>query len=40
LKKDAFGLWVLHDDRSTAYVQMRDMMRRIAKDRNEDSIDI
>jgi len=40
LKKDAFGLWVLHDDRSTAYVQMRDMMRRIARDRNEDSIDI
>jgi hypothetical protein len=40
LKRDAAGLWQLHDDRSTAYVQMRDMLRVIAKERNEDSIDI
>ncbi len=39
LKRDAQGLWQLHDDRSTAYVQLRDMMRRIAKDRDEDSTD-
>lgn len=40
LKRDYQGLWQLHDDRSTAYVQLRDMMRRIAADRNEDSIDL
>jgi hypothetical protein len=40
LKRDASGLYQLHDDRSTAYVQLRDMMRRVAKDRNEDSIDV
>jgi hypothetical protein len=40
LKRDSQGLWQLHDDRSTAFVQLRDMMRRIAKDRNEDSIDV
>ncbi len=40
LKRDSLGLYQLHDDRSTAFVQMRDMMRRIAKERNEDSIDI
>lgn len=40
LKRDPGGLFQLHDDRSTAYVQLRDMMRKIAKDRNEDSIDI
>ena len=40
LKKDSQGLWQLHDDRSTAYVQIRDMMRIIAKDRNEDSPEI
>jgi hypothetical protein len=39
LKRDHQNLWQLHDDRSTAFVQLRDMMRRIAKDRNEDSID-
>ncbi len=39
LKRDYQGLWQLHDDRSTAFVQLRDMMRRIAHDRNEDSID-
>ena len=40
LKKDFQGLYQLHDDRSTAYVQLRDMMRKIATERNEDSIDI
>jgi hypothetical protein len=40
LKRDYQGLWQLHDDRSTAYVQLRDLLRVIAKERNEDSIDI
>lgn len=40
LKRDSQGLWQLHDDRSTSFVQLRDMFRRIAADRNEDSIDI
>ena len=40
LKRDSQGLWQLHDDRSASYVGLRDMMRKIAKERNEDSIDI
>lgn len=40
LKRDWQGLYQLHDDRSDAFVQLRDMMRRIAFDRNEDSIDV
>ena len=40
LKRDTQGLWQLHDDRSTSFVQIRDMMRRVAKERNEDSIDL
>lgn len=40
LKRDSQGLYQLHDDRSTSYVQLRDMLRRIAKERNEDSIDV
>ena len=40
LKKDFSGLYQLHDDRSTSFVQIRDMMRQVAKDRNEDSIDV
>lgn len=40
LKRDYQGLYQLHDDRSTAYVQLRDVLRRIAKERNEDSIDV
>ena len=40
LKRDHQNLWQLHDDRSIAFVQLRDMLRRIAKERNEDSIDI
>lgn len=39
LKRDFQGIWQLNDDRSTAYVQLRDMMRRIASDRDEDSSD-
>lgn len=39
LKRDAFGLYQLHDDRSDAYPALRDLMRKIAKERNEDSID-
>ena len=39
LKKDASGLWQLHDDGSESFVQLRDKMRMIARDRNEDSTD-
>jgi hypothetical protein len=37
LTKDSQGLFQLHDDRSTSYVQLRDMLRRIAIERDEDS---
>jgi hypothetical protein len=37
LKRDSQNLWQLHDDRSIAFVQLRDMLRRIAKERDEDS---
>ncbi len=40
LKRDYQGLLSLHDDRSAAYPSMRDLMRVIARERNEDSIDI
>lgn len=40
LKRDMQNLYQLHDDRSTAFVKLRDILRKIAKDRNEDSIDI
>ncbi len=40
LKRDSQGIWQLHDDRSEAFVKIRDTMRRIAHERNEDSIDI
>jgi hypothetical protein len=36
LKRDFQGLWQLHDDGSPAYVLLRDTMRRIATERNED----
>jgi hypothetical protein len=36
LKRDSQGLWQLHDDRSTAYVQLRDLLRKIALERSED----
>ncbi len=39
LKRDSQGLWSLHDDGSTSYVKLRDTMRSIARDRNEDSTD-
>ena len=39
LKRDFQGLYQLHDDRSTAFVQLRDMMRKIAHERDEDSND-
>jgi hypothetical protein len=39
LKRDSQGLWQLHDDRSAAFPQLRDLLRSIAHDRNEDSID-
>jgi hypothetical protein len=37
LKRDSQNLYQLHDDRSTAFVQLLDMISRIAKDRKEDS---
>ena len=40
LKRDFQGLYQLHDDRSSSYVGLRDMMRKIAHERNEDSIDL
>lgn len=40
LKRDSQGIWQLHDDRSAAFPGIRDMMRVVAHERNEDSIDI
>jgi hypothetical protein len=40
LKRDYQGLYQLHDDRTDSFVNLRDQMRVIAKERNEDSIDI
>jgi hypothetical protein len=40
LKRDINGLWNLHDDRSEAYPKLRDLMRSIARDRNEDGNEI
>ncbi len=40
LKRDYQGLWQLHDDGSEAFIQLRDTMRRIALERDEDSSDI
>jgi hypothetical protein len=39
LKRDFQGLWQLHDDGSNAYIKIRDAMRRVAKERDEDSND-
>jgi hypothetical protein len=39
LKRDAQGLYTLHDDRSSAFPYIRDQMRHVARERNEDSID-
>jgi hypothetical protein len=40
LKRDSQGLWQLHDDRSTAFVRIRDMMRKVARERNEDGTEV
>jgi hypothetical protein len=40
LKRDSAGLWQLHDDGTDAYIKLRDSFRRIARERNEDSIDV
>ncbi len=40
LTRDSQGLWQLHDDRSTSYVQIRDIFRQIARARNEDGIEL
>lgn len=40
LKRDYQGLYQLHDDGTEAFVRLRDELRKIAKERNEDSIDI
>jgi hypothetical protein len=40
LKRDAAGLWQLDDDGTEAYIKLRDSFRKIAKERNEDSIDV
>lgn len=39
LKRDYQGLWQLHDDGSDSFVLLRDTMRQIAKERDEDSAD-
>lgn len=40
LKRDNNGLWILCDDQSKEYIMMRDMMRAIARLRNEDANEI
>jgi hypothetical protein len=40
LKRDFNGLWNLHDDQSPEFMQLRDMLRVIAKERNEDSPEV
>jgi hypothetical protein len=40
LKRDYQGLWQLHDDGSKAFIGLRDEFRKIAHERNEDSIDL
>jgi hypothetical protein len=37
LRRDSQGLWQLHDDGSESFIQLRDTMRRIATERDEDS---
>lgn len=39
LRRDSQGLWSLYDDGSESYIQLRDTLRAIAKERNEDSTD-
>ena len=40
LTKDGQGVLQLYDDGKESYVQIRDSLRRIATERNEDSIDV
>jgi hypothetical protein len=40
LKRDYQGLYQLHDDGTEAYIKMRDGMRKIALERNEDANEI
>jgi hypothetical protein len=40
IKRDASGLWDLHDDGSQSFVIIRDTLRKIAKERNEDGNEI
>ena len=40
LKRDAAGLYQLHDDGSGSFIGLRDSFRKIAMERNEDSVDI
>jgi hypothetical protein len=40
LKNDSQGLPILNDDGSDAYIILRDAMRQIAKERNEDTNDL
>lgn len=40
LKRDFNGLLTLHDDRSSAYPKLRDLMRIIAEERNEDGNEV
>jgi hypothetical protein len=39
LKKNAHGLWQLHDDGSEVYPRLRDTLRQIAGERDEDNSD-
>ena len=40
LKRDFQGLYQLHDDGTQSFIELRDEMRRIAHERNEDSPEI
>lgn len=40
LKRDFQGLYQLHDDHSENFITLRDGLRKLAKARNEDSIDL
>ena len=40
LKRDYQGLYQLHDDGTDTFTTLRDEFRRIARERNEDSIDL
>jgi len=40
LKRDYQGLYQLHDDGTENYVHFRDMMRKIARERNEDTTEL